>query len=42
MIKVEKDLSDIPSILKHKSREEVFDANVASSSYCDKKNRYNI
>ena len=42
MIKVEKDLSDIPSILTKKSREEVFDANVASSSYCDKKNKYKV
>jgi len=42
MIKVEKDLSDIPSILKHKSREEAFNTNIISASYCDKKNRYKV
>jgi len=42
MIKVEKDFNDIPTILTQKSREDAFDANIASSAYCDAKNRYKV
>ncbi len=42
MIKVEKDFTDIPSILKSHLREEAFNHNVASSSYDDAKNRYKV
>ena len=42
MIKVEKDFTDIPTILTKKLREDAFDANIASSSYCDNNNRYKV
>ena len=42
MIKVEKDFTDIPTILTKKSREDAFDANIALSSYCDDKHRYKV
>jgi uncharacterized protein (TIGR02646 family) len=42
MIKVEKDFTDLPTILTKKLREDAFDANVASSSYCDNNNRYKV
>lgn len=42
MIKVEKDFSDIPSILKKENRKDAFDANIASCSYSDSKNRYKV
>ena len=42
MIKVEKDFTDIPTILTNKLREEAFDSNIASSSYCDTNNRYKV
>jgi len=42
MIKVEKDFNDIPTILTKKSREDAFDANITSSSYSDKKDRYKV
>ena len=42
MIKVEKDFSNIPSILKKENREEAFNNNISSRSYCDSKNRYKV
>ena len=42
MIKVEKDFADIPTILTQQVREEAFNANVTSNSYCDDKNRYKV
>jgi uncharacterized protein (TIGR02646 family) len=42
MIKVEKNFSDIPSILKKENREDAFNANVSSRNYCDSKNRYKV
>lgn len=42
MIKVEKDFADIPVILTQQVREEAFNVNVTSSSYCDDKNRYKV
>jgi len=42
MIKVEKDFTDIPILLTKKLREDAFDTNIASSSYCDDKNRYKV
>jgi len=40
MIKVTKDLNDIPSILNKKNREDAFDENIKSQSYQDTKNLY--
>jgi len=42
MIKVEKDFSDIPTILTQQAREDAFNNNVSSASYCDNKNRYKV
>ena len=42
MIKVEKDFTNIPTILTQQSREDAFDANVFASSYCDVKNKYKV
>lgn len=42
MIKVEKNFADVPTILKEQSREDAFNDNVSSASYCDAKNRYKI
>jgi len=42
MIKVEKDFTDIPTILTQQSREDAFDKNISSASYCDDKNRYKV
>lgn len=42
MIRVEKDFTDIPSILKQESREKVFNNNISSFSYSDDKNRYKV
>lgn len=42
MIKVEKDFADMPTILTQQVREEAFNANVTSNSYCDDKNRYKV
>ena len=47
MIKVEKDFTDIPDILtssprRGESREDAFNQNVASSSYCDAKHKYKV
>ncbi len=42
MIKVEKDFSDIPSILKKENREEAFNNNVSSRGYCESKNWYKV
>ncbi len=42
MIKVEKDFADIPTILTQQSREDAFNDNVSSASYCDIKNRYKV
>ncbi|SFV61407.1 hypothetical protein MNB_SV-3-1074 [hydrothermal vent metagenome] len=42
MIKVEKDFANIPTILTQSLREEAFNKNVSSNSYCDDKNRYKV
>ena len=47
MIKVEKDFTNIPNILtqtptRGESREEVFNQNILSSSYCDKNHKYKV
>jgi len=47
MIKVEKNFTNIPDILtpkpkRGKSREDVFNQNIASASYCDDKHRYKV
>jgi uncharacterized protein (TIGR02646 family) len=40
MIKVEKDFSNIPTILKSDNRKEAFDENISLGCYSDSKNRY--
>jgi len=42
MIKVEKDFDNIPIILTQQSREDAFNDNISSTSYCDNKNRYKV
>lgn len=42
MIKVEKEFTSVPTILTKTAREEAFNSNIASSSYCDDKNRYKV
>ncbi len=42
MIKVAKNFSNIPSILKRTNRKEAFDTNIASRCYSDSKNRYKV
>jgi len=42
MIKIEKDFSNIPSILRKKNRKEAFDNNISSKSYSDGKNLYKV
>jgi len=42
MIKVEKDFSNIPSVLKKENRREVFNNNISLGSYSDSKNRYKV
>jgi uncharacterized protein (TIGR02646 family) len=42
MIKVKKNFTDIPTILTQQSREDAFNANISSASYCDDKNRYKV
>jgi len=42
MIKVEKDFTDIPNILTQQTREDAFNQNIASSSYCDDKHKYKV
>jgi len=42
MIKVTKDLKDIPSILNKKNREDAFDKNIKLQSYQDTKNLYKV
>ncbi len=42
MIKVEKDFDNIPIILTQQSREDAFNDNTSSTSYCDDKNRYKV
>ena len=40
MIKVNKDFTDIPKILKSQNRKDAFDKNISSSQYSDEKNLY--
>jgi uncharacterized protein (TIGR02646 family) len=42
MIKVEKDFTDIPIILKSQNRKDAFDKNISSSQYSDDKNLYKV
>ena len=42
MIKVEKDFTNIPSILKKENRKEAFNKNISSSAYLDTENRYKV
>jgi len=42
MIKVEKNLDDIPSILKKANREEAFKENIKAKKYIDSKNLYKV
>jgi len=42
MTKIEKDYSDIPSILNNENRKEAFDKNIIASKYTDDKNLYKV
>jgi len=42
MIKVEKNFSSVPNILKSENRKEAFENNIHSSAYVDKDNRYKV
>ena len=42
MIKVNKDFTDIPKILKSQNRKDAFDKNILSSQYADEKNLYKV
>jgi len=42
MIKIEKNFSDVPSILSSDNRKEAFQGNLASNSYSDAKNLYKV
>lgn len=42
MIKVNKDFTDIPAILKSQNRKDAFDTNIFSSQYADEKNLYKV
>lgn len=42
MIKIEKDFTDIPKILRSENREDAFNANISSASYSDAKNLYKV
>ena len=42
MIKVEKDFTSIPAILKKENRKEAFNKNISSGKYVDEKNLYKV
>ena len=42
MIKVDKNFTDIPIILKSQNRKDAFDKNILSSQYADEKNLYKV